>query len=253
MLGSLEVIKGDRDCTPSAPKLRELLALLLLQSNRVIPTETLATELWRGEMPRSAQATLQTYIYQLRKILCSERGGENRDILMTRPPGYVINTTCDQLDATRFDHLVRSGRAALDDDDPATASTMLHSGLSLWRGAALADVEPGPRLAAHIAWLEETRLTALELRIQADFRLGRYRELVGELRALTALHPLNEWLHRQLMIALHATGRRTDALAVYRDVRRILREEVGLEPSHQLQHAQQAILADAPLRELASY
>lgn len=219
----------------------------------MLPTETLAAELWRGDMPRSALATVQTYIYQLRKLLARGGGEKDAEILMTRPPGYMIRLQREQLDVLRFEDLVAAGRAALEADDPARAAGVLREALGMWRGAALADVDPGPRLSASIAWLEETRLSALELRIQADLRLGKYRELIGELRSLTALHPLNEWFHQQLMMALQAAGRRMDALAVYQNVRRIMREEVGLEPSQELQQTQQAILADVPVGALARF
>ncbi|MEV4173350.1 MULTISPECIES: AfsR/SARP family transcriptional regulator [unclassified Nonomuraea] len=242
ILGTLEVSNGEGDCTPTAPKLREVLSLLLVQPNRVVPTEILLEELWRGKLPRSAVATLQTYVYQLRKILSYGPSADDCELLVTRPPGYMIRLDPDHLDATLFEKLVEEGQAALALDDARTASRLLHQALALWRERALADVEPGPRLAAHLAWLEESHLSALELRIEADMRLGKHRQLVGELRALAAAHPLHEWYHLQLMVSLHRSGRRADALDVYQRLRKVIRAEIGLEPSAELRHAQQVIL-----------
>ncbi|MEW9547181.1 BTAD domain-containing putative transcriptional regulator [Nonomuraea sp. NPDC050783] len=246
ILGTLEVMNDEGDCTPTAPKLREVLSLLLVQPNRVVPTEILLEELWRGKLPRSAVATLQTYVYQLRKTLSGGHAADDCEILVTRPPGYMIRLDRDHLDAAQFERLVDEGQAALSRDDPQTASRKLHQALALWRERALADVEPGPRLAAHVAWLEESHLSALELRIEADMRLGKHRQLVGELRALAAAHPLHEWYHLQLMVSLHRSGRRADALDVYQRLRAVVRAEIGLEPSAELRHAQQVILEGSP-------
>ncbi|OLB79507.1 MAG: hypothetical protein AUI14_10145 [Actinobacteria bacterium 13_2_20CM_2_71_6] len=243
ILGALEMTQDDRVCTPTAPKVRWTLALLLVRANHIVGMDAIIEELWGNESPRSAVTTAQTYIYQLRK--CFEResaGGPESSPLETRPPGYLMRLERDQLDANVFEHLVAEGKALLDDGRPEQAAQCLRRALGLWRGPALANITPGRLLEAHVAHLEEMRIRAIELRIQAESVLGRHREMIPELRSLVAAHPLNEWLHGRLIDALHRAGRRGEALMAYQNLRETLSEELGLEPSGELQRLQRQVL-----------
>lgn len=244
VLGPLEVIREDRKCTPTAPKVCRALALLLLRANYVVSTDALIGELWGEDPPRSAVTTTQTYIYHLRKSLDEDGSAPSEnDILVTKPPGYVLRVEQDHLDAGVCERLVADGAKLLEAGEPQRARECLERALSLWRGPALANIDCGSLLEAHAVHLDELRIRATELRIQADMELGKHRALVPELRSQVATHPLNEWLHEQLITALAGSGRRGDALDAYQDVRRILRDQLGLEPNQRLQTVQQEILA----------
>lgn len=240
-LGEFRVVDQERECTPSAPKLRRVLAALVLQANEVIPAGALIEELWGAEPPSSALTTLQTYVYQLRRLL-SPKAHAGSPVLLTRAPGYVLMLEPEASDVYQFEELLRHGRARLEAGDHREASTKLAEALALWRGPALADLEAGQLLQVHVARLEERRIAALQLRIEADQALGRYRELIGELKSLINEHRLNEWLYAQLMLALYRAGRRSEALEVYHHVRHVLRNEYGLEPSSDLQRLQREVL-----------
>jgi DNA-binding SARP family transcriptional activator len=243
VLGALELLNGERICTPTAPKLRRVLALLLLCANQVVHIDYLIEELWGEDPPKSAVTQAQTYIYQLRKVITKEKlDAPGRELLLTKPPGYVLRVEPEQVDAFVFQRLVWQGRKSLENGDIETAAETLRHALDMWTGPALADVTPGRVLAAHVVPLEEQRLRALELRIQADLRLGLHRELIGELRSLVATHPLNEWFHGQLITVLSQAGRRSEALQTYQDLRTTLNGELGLEPSPELQRLQHEVL-----------
>ncbi|HEX4789176.1 MAG TPA: AfsR/SARP family transcriptional regulator [Actinospica sp.] len=246
LLGELEVVGGGRDIAPSAPRVKAVLALLALNPNRVVSAEALSEELWDDRPPRSAATTTQTYIYQLRRILGSlpAAGGTGCE-LATRAPGYVLRVEEGRIDATRFLAMVAAGRDLWRQDQVEAAAIRLRQALELWRGPALADIGMGPRLRVHAAHLTEMRLRALELRIQADARLGRHSELIPELRLLVAEHRLNERLHAQLIDSLSREGRRAEALQAYQDLRRVLRTELGLEPAPEIQRLQAEVLTGA--------
>jgi DNA-binding SARP family transcriptional activator len=225
VLGPLEVAEGRRLLPLGGPKQRALLALLLLRANQVIPAERLVDELWSGRPPPTAGKTVQVYVSQLRKSL-------GVDALATRSPGYVLPLRTGQLDLDRFEALRAAGRP--------------HEALALWRGPPLADLAYEPCLQADIARLDELRLAVLEDRIAADVAAGRSRELVAELTALIARHPLRERLHVLRMLALYRAGRQAEALRAYRDTRRTLVDELGIEPGPELQRLEQAILRHDP-------
>jgi DNA-binding SARP family transcriptional activator len=244
VLGPLEILNGDRVCTPSPPKVRSVLALLLLCANRDVLVESIIQELWGDESLKSAVTTVQTYIYHLRKVFAQERlETPGRKILISRARGYVLRVEEGQLDAEVFQSLVREGRRHMANGRPDLGGKALRRALALWRGPALADVTLGRALEAHVIHLEEQRIRALELRIQADMELGQHRELVGELRFLVATNPLNEWFHRQLIWTLGHCGRRSEALQAYQHLRRTLNEELGLDPSPDLQRLHQEVLS----------
>jgi len=247
ILGPMEVTHHDEVCTPSAQKVRWTLALLLLRANHVVDRSVLIDELWGDNPPRSAVTTMQTYIYQLRRMF----GGTDpqRDVdkmIVTRAPGYGIwLQPGDQLDVIEFESAAKRGRELVAARRYAEASGELNQALALWRGVPLADIARGGRLlGAHMVHLEEIRLRTLELRIAAETRLGNSQDLIPELRQLVQAHPLNEWFHGELIRALARSGRRGEAFDAYHALRRILREELGLEPSVQSQRLHHQLLTD---------
>lgn len=247
ILGNLEVVHDGRCMTPSPPKVRSVLALLVVRANQVVHPDSLIEELWGQSPPKSAMTTLQTYIYHLRKIFAEGQltAAYGEELLVTRLPGYILRIPKHGLDAEVFDRLVREGQDQLRRGCHARAARLLQEALSLWTGSALANVPLGSELEAYAVALEERRMHALELRIQADMELGRHRELIGELRMLTAAYPFNEWFSSQLITALAQTGRRSDALHAYQKMRAVLRSELGLEPSPDLERAQRDVLRSA--------
>lgn len=251
ILGHLDVRAGDEDHTPTRPKPRRVLALLLLNANQVVRRETLIEELWDDEPPQSAVTTVQTYIYQLRNLLGRTPGG-GQVRLETCHGGYTLLIQREQLDRYRFEDLVEQGRRARAAGDPAAASAALSEALALWQGPALAGVEAGPVIARQLAWLQELRMDALQTRIEADLELGRHRALVGELKALVAAYPLHEWFYGQLMMALHRSSRRAEALGVYQQLRTTLSSELALEPSSEIRHLERVVLTTDPAPLLAA-
>ena len=236
ILGSFEVCGEDGVALAlGGRKRRALLALLLLHRNELVTSERLLEEVWGGTHPQQAAPSLQVYVSQLRKLL----GGA--DILQTMPGGYSLATADDQLDAARFEHMVRESTQLVAGGRPETAAEQLRQALALWRGPPLADLGYESFAQVEIARLEELRLVALELRIEAELTLGHHAELLPELEALVAEHPLRERLRGQLMLTLYRSGRQADALAVYRDARQAL-DELGLEPSRELKELETAIL-----------
>ncbi|MBD0347818.1 MAG: SIR2 family protein [Thermoleophilia bacterium] len=231
VLGALEVREHGRQVPLGGPRQRAVLALLLLNANRVVPTERLVDQLWGEQPPRTAITSLQNAIAQLRKALGADR-------LQTRSPGYLLRVDDGEFDLARFERLVRSAREA----DAAQRARTLREALDLWRGAPLADFAYEAFAQSEIGRLEELRLAALEQRIDAELELGRQAELVGELESLVADHPLRERLRGQLMLALYRSGRQAEALDAYRAARRALTEELGIEPTPSLQRLHSAIL-----------
>ena len=239
ILGPLEVVEDGRALGLGSRKQRVLLALLLLHADEVVSRDRLIDDLWHGEPPAAAETTLRSHISRLRAALGASR-------LPGRAPGYRLVLAPDELDAAQCERLLAEGRDALAQGRAAAAAERLRSALALWRGSPLADVAYEPFAQGEITRLEELRLAVIEERIQADLALGRHADLVGELAALVAEHPLRERLRGQLMLALYRSGRQADALASYRQGRRVLTGELGLEPSEALKDLQRAILAHDP-------
>jgi DNA-binding SARP family transcriptional activator len=240
LLGPLEVVERDSALAVGGGKQRALLAVLLLRANEVVSTDRLLDDLWGSSPPATAAKSIQLYVSRLRKEI-----GEGR--LVTRPPGYVLRVERSELDVARFEQLVGEARVA----DPERAARKLREALGLWRGWPLADLAYEPFAQAEIARLEELRLDALELRVEADLAAGRHTQLVGELEALVAEHPLRERLWMQLMLALYRSSRQAEALEAYRGARRVLNEELGLDPGAELKQLEQAILEQDPALDLA--
>jgi YVTN family beta-propeller protein len=243
ILGPLEVSADGRVIEVGGAKPRALLVILLLRANESVPRDVLVHELWGEQPPASAQHSLEVYVSRLRKSL---NGAADRSVLVTRPGAYCLQVAEGELDARRFERLVEKGRAALAGNAPDQAAASLRAALELWRGQVLADLANGlgPRVEA--VRLEELRLSAIEDRIEADLALGRHADVVGELEALVAVHPLRERLHSQLMTALYQGGRQAEALEAYQAARRTLIEELGLEPGPELRKLEGRILRHDP-------
>ncbi|MEU0336048.1 AfsR/SARP family transcriptional regulator [Streptomyces sp. NPDC006193] len=243
VLGPLEVTHNGQICTPHAPKVRQVLALLLLRANQVVSTESLIEELWGDHPPHSAMTTTQTYVYQLRKVIAQHTGDRAHEkMIVTTSPGYVFRIDDRQLDFQVFKSVLEEGRVLLEEGCHLQASQKLRAALALWRDRALTNVAHGTLLENYVTHLNELYVTALELRIQADITLGWYRKIIPELGSLVREYPFHEWFHGQLMIALYMAGRRGDALTAYQNTRRLLNRELGLEPSSVLQHIHQMVL-----------
>ena len=232
-------------------KQRALLGFLLLHANEAVSTDRLVDELWGDEGLGEGSKALQVAVSRLRRVLEPGRaaGGESQ-VLVTRPPGYELRAEPGRLDVERFEALVAEGRAAFAAGDLGTASDVLREALGLWRGPPLADLTYESFAQVEIARLEELRLTALEERIEAELALGRHAELIPELEALRAKHPLRERLTRQLMLALYRTGRQPEALEACRTARDAL-VELGIELSSELQELERAILNQDSSLDLA--
>jgi DNA-binding SARP family transcriptional activator/type II secretory pathway pseudopilin PulG len=212
-----------------------VLALLLLHANEVVRTERLIDDLWGERAPRNAAAALHTHVSRLRKAL-------GPDLVVRREWGYVLRTHPESFDLSRFERLVADAEPL----PAAERSLKLVEALQLWRGPALADLGGEGGLEGEIARLEELHLAILERRVDADLEAGRNAELVGEIEALVAAHPVREHLRWQLILALYRAGRQVEALEVYRETRRVLTEELGLEPSPELRELERAILRQDP-------
>ncbi|NUP40540.1 MAG: AfsR/SARP family transcriptional regulator, partial [Streptomyces sp.] len=250
VLGPLRVREDSRDHTPTAPKQRQLLSLLLLNAGDVVPSRTCVAELWRGSPPNSAAATLQSYVLSLRRNFTSvpSVGSQPaaRRVLETRGDGYSMAVPGETLDLERFRSLARRGSAQLHRDD-RRASYLLSLALGVWQGRALDGVAVGPVLSGQLHVLEEEWLSVRAQRIDADLRLGRHRELMEELARLAAQCPVHEYVQAQYMIALYRSGHRQRALDVMARLEQSLREELGLEPSSWVEHLHHAIVrGDSP-------
>ena len=258
ILGTFQVRRDGRLLVPSAPKLRQVLALLAINANAVVSTDQIIEELWEDRPPSSATTTLQTYIYHLRKLYdlgfgtrgpAEPRSGPVTPALYRSPNGYVLQLADDAVDSARFLHLAERARAQLEEGSPEPAADTMRAALHLWRGPALVDVTAGPLLRAMTVWLEERRRGLTLQRIDADLQLRRHHEVIGELTGMVAQRPTDESLQSRLMLALYRAGRRFDALQVYQDARSALAEELGLEPLPELQRVHQAVLGADPTME----
>ncbi|MFL5799187.1 MAG: extracellular solute-binding protein [Actinomycetota bacterium] len=234
LLGPLEA-RDDGSALPlGGPKQRVVLAHLLLQANRVVTAERLIDAIWGEDPPETARNTLQTYVRHIRRIVGPER-------IEHRSSGYVLQADPAEIDVLQFHDLIEESRVLAATDLPA-AINALHEALGLWRGPALDDLAEQPSLRSEIARLEEIRLAALEERIAAELDLGRHRETVAELETLIGSHRYRERLWGNLVVALYRSGRQGDALNAYQRARTVLREELGIDPSPELQRLQEQVL-----------
>jgi DNA-binding SARP family transcriptional activator len=254
LLGPLSLRLNQTPVVTSAPKQRQVMALLALNAGRVVTGPTLIEELWGDRPPRSYATTLQTYILQLRNALAAADSGNPgaRQILRTRHNGYLLEEDACQTDIEVFDRRVRAGRAAVDASDHRLVSEELSRALQLWRGPVLVDVRMGRVLEIEAASLEYCRLGALERRVEADLALGRHADLLGELTLLAARDPTNENLWAFLMTALYRAGHVGRSLQAFHRLRFVLNHELGVEPCPRLQRLQAAILSGDPVLEAGS-
>ncbi len=239
LLGPLVVRDGTRQVPVSAPQQRVLLAALLLSAGRVVSLDDLAEMLWEGQPPSGARGALHSGVQRLRSTL----GPRGADLIETRPPGYLIRLDDSQLDVREFSVLAARGHAAAEAGTWALAADLLREALGWWRGEPLADVPSRLLHDREVPPIEDQRLQALVARIDCDLHLGRHGEVVAELRQLVRAHPLQEQFHAQLMLGLYRNGRQAEALAAYQDVRRVLADELGLDPGPELRLMHQRILA----------
>jgi DNA-binding SARP family transcriptional activator/class 3 adenylate cyclase len=250
ILGPLELIVGGQPVELRPGKERALLALLLMNANRVVTADELIAGLWPDPPPDSALTGLRVYVYRLRRALASAGLSE---VLTTQSGGYLLALGSARFDATTFEERLASGRDRLAAGDALAASADFRQALALWRGPALAEVADADFARAEAARLDEARLCALEDRNVADLACGRHVALIPDLDDLVARHPFRERFWAQRMLALYRAGRQAEALAAYQEVRRLLDDELGLEPSPELSRLEQQILKhDAALDWAAS-
>ncbi|MFI6101239.1 BTAD domain-containing putative transcriptional regulator [Lentzea sp. NPDC051213] len=244
LLGPLEIARDGELVPLGSPKLRVLLASLLVDANRVVPMDVLVERLWgesaSGRGAGRARDTVQTYMQRLRQSLGAP------EIIVTRSDGYLIDAPGDALDLRRFEGLARRGKSLLDQGNADEASQVLSAALDLWRGDPLAGVPSDALHRELVPALVEHRLATLENRIEADVLRGLHSALVGELLVLTQQHPLRERLWGQLMLAYYHSGQQAEALRTYQTVRTLLASELGVDPSAQLQQVHHQILRADP-------
>jgi DNA-binding SARP family transcriptional activator len=250
VLGPMSLQHDEAEMTPTAQKPCTVLALLLLNHLRVVPISALMDELWQEAPPRTARTALQTYIFHLRKKLAEITGLGLAEvagtILQTVPNGYRFVTEPGQFDLEVYHRLQRAGSEAMDAADFPSAAEHFREALRLWHGPAVANVEPGTRIRAEAAALEQSRMTMLDYYIELELRLGLHREILSELAVQTSRNPFYENLHAQYMLALYRSGYRIKALEAFHKLRHNLRDEFGLEPSLELKRFHQAVLTLDP-------
>jgi DNA-binding SARP family transcriptional activator len=234
ILGPLEVVGDDGPVDLGGPRRRSVLAILALAANSVVSIDRLADALYGEDPPATAVTQVQRQVSDLRKDL--------GDAIETRAPGYLLRIGRDQLDLERFERLTADGGAALARGEHEEAVRRLRDALALWRGGALEDLAGEPFAAAAIARLDDLRLAALEHRIEAELALGAHHDVVAELESLVHEHPANEGFAAQLMLALYRSGRQSDALAAFRDLRARLVGDYGIEPTPALRALEAAVL-----------
>jgi DNA-binding SARP family transcriptional activator len=234
ILGPIEIRGDSGEIRITAQRERALLALLLLQANRVIATDALIDRLWGEQPPRTASNSLQNAVSHLRRLL-------GAGVVETRAPGYLVRVEPDLLDLARFERLRDRARG----EQPAERAQTLREALALWRGEPLADLAYEPCVEDDIRHLAALRLDALEERIGADLALGRYVQVIAELESLVQANGDREKLVGHLMLALHQAGRDIEANAAFHACSRRL-DEVGLLPQRELQELHRSILRHDP-------
>jgi DNA-binding SARP family transcriptional activator len=237
VLGPLEATDDGHIVDLGAPQQKAVLAYLLLHANAVIAVDRLAEAIWAGDVPRTAAKSIQVHVSALRKAL-----GPARDMIETRPPGYLIRIGPGELDLYEFEHLVSRART----ENPSARLATLDDALSLWRGPPLADFAYESFAQPEAARLEELRQHVREERIEVALELGAGSELISELQTLVAERPLLERPRSLLMRALYRAGRQSDALAVFREGAQLLDDELGLEPGPDLRELERSILRHDP-------
>ena len=237
VLGSFEVSAGGRPADVGGSKRQALLAMLALARGRVVGVDMLVDGLWGAELPSAPRNALHHHVARLRAAL-------GDDAILGSADGYALHGGL--LDAVSFEELLAETRGALRDGDVGAAADAVASALALWRGPALQGLTGMAWFSAEARRLETLRVDALEERFEVELALGEHRELVSALRAALADNPFRERLWAQLMLALYRSGRQADALETFQEARRVLADELGLEPGPELRRLQEAILAHDP-------
>jgi DNA-binding SARP family transcriptional activator len=251
ILGPVEAVAAGRVIRLGGRQ-RALLALLLLHANQRVSSERLLDELWGERPPASAAKTVQMHISRLRRTLAQAVANGSDGLVLTREHGYELRLDPERIDAHRFERLMAEGRSELAADRPERARWRLEEALTLWRGEPLGDVAYEPFAQREIGRLEELRMAAREMLIEARLALGCHAELVGELERLVVEHPYRERLRALLMLALYRSERQADALQAYQNARKTLVEQLGIEPGERLRGLERAILAQDPALQLAA-
>ena len=247
VLGGLAVLGADGPLDLGGPKQRAVLAALLLEPGQSVPADRLADMVWGDQPPASADGSLQAYVANLRRAL--EPGRRPREaprILLTVPAGYVMAVERDDLDLTRFEGLAATGHRLLAEGDAGAARQVLDAALSAWTGPLLPELADSDWVVRSAERLSQLRAQVLEDRADAGLALGETGELVAHLRSAIELEPYRERLHAQLALALYRAGRQREALLALQEVRRVLVDEVGIEPGPALRQLESDILAQVP-------
>jgi DNA-binding SARP family transcriptional activator len=245
VLGPVEVRRGDVSVRISAAKQRVVLALLALRSGEVVSVDALVDGMWPGGPPPTAHKTLQGYVSALRRALDGD-GGRAPSVIVTRPPGYVLDVPAEAIDLLRFERLWREGRVALRENQAERASQLLADALSLWRGEPLVDIVIEGRISLEASLLDEMRLSCTEDYAEAELACGQQESVVSLLDPLAVAHPFRERLAGQLMLALYRSGRQAEALSAYRSLYVRLSEELAVSPSPALVALERSILNHDP-------
>jgi DNA-binding SARP family transcriptional activator len=247
VLGPLQVLPVDSGEPGAflAARLRVLLAVLLWRANRPVPVDELAELVWDGAPPGGAADAIRALVKRLRRWL-AERGERDAARIVTRAPGYLIAVSGDELDALRFEALVRAASASASAGRWEPAARVAAEALTLWRGTPLMDIPSQMLRDRWVPHLERLHGQALDCRIEGDLIEGRHEQLIAELSDLVARHPLRERLHGQLMLALYRCGREAEALAAYQHARQVLAGELGVEPGTGLRELHQRMLSGDP-------
>ena len=240
VLGRVDALVDGQPLPLGGSKQRAILAMLALRANRTVSVDDLIDGLWGDRPPASAASNLSLYISRLRKALGAEGSGAT---IVTRGRGYELQLPTDAVDAARFERLVERARV---EAEQGIVDGAARGALELWRGAPLTDVASEPFARAEIGRLEELHLRAIGLSIDAELAAGRHADVLGNLEALIAEHPLHERFHAQRMLALYRAGRQSEAIEAYRNAHRTLVKEIGVEPGPELRELQEAILRHDP-------
>jgi len=248
VLGDVRARQDGHDLDPGTPQQQAVLGLLLLREGKLLLTEELIDQIWGSNPPQTALCTARTYICRLRRLFTGV--GQGHSAILSTSGGYCLPTDSHTLDLTVFQRCVQEARNARAAGDLARAATHLRTALSLWRGAPLAGAR-GQYVQLERTRLEQIHSNILEERIVLDLELGRHNELIGELICLVNTYPLRERPYQLLMLALYRAGRQADALEVYREIRDLLNNELGIDPGPDLRNLQQQILRSAP--QLSSF
>lgn len=251
ILGSVTISDGERSADFPALKVQMLLILLLSRANRMVHMDEVIEEIWGEDIPKRAADAVYVYISQLRKALDHVGGLSNR--IATKNGGYLLRVEEDELDVDLFLKYADHGRALARENNFTDAAICFERARRCWRGPLLWGNDCGPNIQAFAGYLNEKYLGTIEISNEVALRLRRHHELISDLYALVREHPLREIFYSQLMMALYWSGRRADALSVYESARKILLDQLGLDPCWQLRELQRAVLADEGTKRDARY